>query len=354
MKKENRLIEEFKNNLHKIFPHENLKLKINSEQSKPEIDCLVILSYQNANIEYWGEIIINESFLAFQKKINQLKSLIKGSKKIQPLVLSYYLSAERQEYCKKNKVYFIDLAGNIYIEYKSILIDKSGYQNRYPERRLGRSPFSDKASLILRELFNNRNKYYGVREIAEQIGLDPGFVSRIAKALEERNYISRKDAKLKMIEMQSILDDWVNDYNYQKNQFQSYYMLAESPSEILNEIQNNSNISELKYALSLQAGANVLLPFSVYKEVHLYVEDFEAINVFVNELNLKKSERGANINFMMPYYKKSVFFEQQFSDNLWIVSDLQLYLDLYKYPQRGIEQAEKILNERIVKSGFNR
>jgi len=41
---------------------------------------------------------------------------------------------------------------------------------------------------------------------------------------------------------------------------------------------------------------------------------------------------------LFPYYKHSVFYDKQKIKNLWVVSNIQLYLDLYKYPLRGIEQ----------------
>ena len=32
---------------------------------------------------------------------------------------------------------------------------------------------------------------------------------------------------------------------------------------------------------------------------------------------------------------------------LWVVSDLQLYLDLHNYPIRGLEQAEHLYEKRL-------
>ena len=49
----------------------------------------------------------------------------------------------------------------------------------------------------------------------------------------------------------------------------------------------------------------------------------------------------------MPYYRVSAFFDRQEASGLPVVSDLQLYLDLYDYPLRGREQAEQILERRL-------
>ncbi len=48
-----------------------------------------------------------------------------------------------------------------------------------------------------------------------------------------------------------------------------------------------------------------------------------------------------------PYYKNSIYYGSQIVDGLRVVSDIQLYLDLYGYPIRGLEQAEHIFNHCI-------
>jgi hypothetical protein len=67
----------------------------------------------------------------------------------------------------------------------------------------------------------------------------------------------------------------------------------------------------------------------------------------VEELKLKEAREGANLIFLLPYYKHSVFYGKQRIRNLWVVSDLQLYLDLHNYPIRGLEQAEHLYEKRL-------
>ena len=50
---------------------------------------------------------------------------------------------------------------------------------------------------------------------------------------------------------------------------------------------------------------------------------------------------------MMPYYKNSAFYDSREVENLRVVSDIQLYLDLYGYPVRGREQAEHLYDKRL-------
>jgi len=54
--------------------------------------------------------------------------------------------------------------------------------------------------------------------------------------------------------------------------------------------------------------------------------------------------RGGNIHLIHPFYKSSVFFNTQKIKDYTVVSNLQLYLDLYNFQPRGREQAEHLEN----------
>ncbi len=60
-------------------------------------------------------------------------------------------------------------------------------------------------------------------------------------------------------------------------------------------------------------------------------------------LDLKELKRGGNFYLIRPYYKNSVFFNNQKVKGYNVVSDLQLYLDLYNFPQRGRDHAQYLL-----------
>jgi hypothetical protein len=64
-------------------------------------------------------------------------------------------------------------------------------------------------------------------------------------------------------------------------------------------------------------------------------------------LDLTEADQGANLVLMWPYYKHSVFYDNQEIEGLRVVSDIQLYLDLYGYPVRGREQAEHLYDKRL-------
>ena len=235
----------------------------------------------------------------------------------------------------------------MYLAYRSFYVEKIGCPNKFPEKRQRRSPFSDKASLILREILKYSARQWGVRELAQKIGLNPGYVSRMAGSLEDVGYVFRIHGKLQIKSSKEILDDWASAYDLKKNDLRRFFCMAANVQEILQRLRNLRVPPAIKYALSVQAGASLIAPHAVFKEVHAYVEDQEGLVYFKKQMDLKESDQGSNFVLMLPYYKNSVFYDHHLVDGLPVVSDIQLYLDLYKYPLRGREQAEYLYDKRL-------
>ena len=338
------------NHIGDLIPLHGLSIRFEAQRSEGKEwrpDFMAHVSYKKLQFKLVGEIISQQSSSMFKAKLSLLKSSTNKDVGLVPLVVAKYLSPDRRKQCQDEGVYFLDLSGNVFLEYDGLYIERIGFPNRFPEKRRGRGPFSDKASLILRAAFSDIRKVWGVRELAQSIGLDPGFVSRMARELEQRNYISRIDSKLKLREPKSLLEDWVREYDYKRNQGVRYFCLAKGPEEIIDKLIAARIPDDIPYALGLHAGANLVAPYAVYNEVHIYIQNRVSIKRFVDKLKLKEAKEGANFIFLLPYYKHSVFYGKQRIRNVWVVSDLQLYLDLYNYPIRGLEQAEHLYEKRL-------
>jgi hypothetical protein len=350
MANEFEIIDYLKKNIRELIPVQGLSIRFEVQRAKDKgrrPDFIARGCYKDVEFKLVGEIISQQSSSMFRAKILLLKSEANKDKGLIPFVVAKYLSPDRRKQCQDQGVCFLDLSGNVFLEYDGLYIERSGFPNRFPEKRRGRGPFSDKASLILRAALSNIKKLWGVRELAQSVNLDPGFVSRMARELEQRNYVSRIDSKLKLRDPRSILEDWVREYDYKKNQEVRYFCLGKGPNEIIGKINEAHIPEEMQYALGLHAGANLVSPYAVYSEVHIFIQDRDGINWFVEKLKLRESKEGANIIFLLPYYKHSVFYDKQRPRDLWVVSDLQLYLDLYNYPIRGLEQAEHLYEKRL-------
>lgn len=255
-----------------------------------------------------------------------------------------FLSPSRQELLRESGVPFFDLAGNAWIVADAIYVDRRGFVNPFSEQRRARGPFSDKASLVLRALIAS-GVGRGVRRIAEQVDLSPGYVSKVVQELEERGYVAWRENGLALHHGQELLQDWVRAYRKHWIERRSYFLPVPRARAVMGAMRQSS-ISD-DYALALQAGASLVAPHADFDVVDVYVHSIDAAVALANRLDAREVERGANLRVSVPYYRISAFFDRQEAAGLPVVSDLQLYLDLYDYPLRGREQAEQILERRL-------
>jgi len=347
---EREMLDYLVNHIGDLIPLQGLSIRFETQRPKDKAwqpDFTARVSYRKQPFKLIGEIISQQSSSVFRAKLFSLKSRANKAEGVVPVVVANYLSPDRRNQCQAEGICFLDLSGNVLIEFDGLHVERIGFPNRFPEKRRGRGPFSDKASLILRAALSDPRKVWGIRELAQSIGLDPGFVSRMAQELERRNCVSRIDSKLKLREPKSLLEDWVREYDYKRNQELRYFCLAKGPEEIIEMVAAAQIPDDVTYALGLHAGANLIDPYSVYKEVHLYAENKGVIGWFMEKMKLREAGEGANLIFLLPYYKHSVFYGKQRIRSVWVVSDLQLYLDLHNYPIRGPEQAEHVYERRL-------
>jgi len=97
----------------------------------------------------------------------------------------------------------------------------------------------------------------------------------------------------------------------------------------------------------LLTGANFITSFVRTEEIFIYMNlksrEKDILDIR-QKLGLKELVSGRNIHLIHPFYKNSVFFNTQKIKGYTVVSNLQLYLDLYNFQSRGREQAEYLRN----------
>lgn len=331
---------------------ESLSLKILNFEIEPRLDNLrpdfiADISFKKWRFKLFGEILNHQSASIFKHALYKLQLCAAQRPDLVPILIAKYLSPPKQQECKEAGINFMDLSGNVFFQFEEALhIERRGFSNQFPEIRRGRNPFSDKASLLLRAMLKKK-KNWGVRELADEIRLNPGYVSRMFKELEELRYLMRVNSKAKLINQESLLEDWIHHYDYKKNRFIRYFCQAKSAQEIIDRLERMEIAEKANYALGFHAGAFLVSPHAAFNEVHIYISDEKSSEFFKGQLKLKAVERGANVIFVLPYYKHSAFYDLQKIKGLKVVSYIQLYLDLYHYPFRGLEQAEHLYGKRI-------
>jgi len=275
--------------------------------------------------------------------ITQLKDYLKETKDSYGILVAPYLSDASRQICKEAGIGCVDLAGNAYLSFKNIFIDRSGNPNPFPVSRISKSVFSPKSSRVLRVLLSDPSKRWHVEDLSREAGISIGLTSRVKQSLLAQEWINEENKSFSLVKPEEVLTQWLSNYSYQKNpSFSFYSSLAEEELEAA--IKKECDKREYRYGLALFSGARKVAPFVRFMRFFSFVDG--NVEGIAAAIQLKKVESGANVTLLQPY-DESIFYGLQNINGINVVSDIQLYLDLKGYKGRGEEAAQAILERRI-------
>jgi hypothetical protein len=254
----------------------------------------------------------------------QLLEISQQGTKGYPVIIAPYISELGREICKKGKP----------------------NRFKYPSEPTGL--FNPRAERILRFYLlkdsQKEERMNSYREIAKEVGVSLGQLSKVNKKLDEFGFWSEQSKGSKIIDKTKLLDLWRENYRFERNKVLSFYSIMQVP-QIEKQLAEFCKANKIQYALTLFSGANRFAPFTRYNVATSYFSaDIEKMR---RDLELKEVPSGANLQIIMPY-DEGVYYKAQEVNSITVANPIQIYLDLYKYKGRGREQAE-FLRERVIK-----
>jgi len=279
--------------------------------------------------------------------MNQLQALISQEKEVYGVFGAPYLSEESIRICRENNIGYIDIAGNCLLKFDNIYINIQGKPNPYPATRPLKSLFAPKATRGLRVLLCNPRKEWGVEELAKEANISLGQASNLKRKLLDYEFIeevkTQKGVKFRLLNPKSLLKKWTENYSYRKNRIKNYYSFDEI-KDIEKKLVTYCESNKIRYAFTLTSGASLVAPSLRYKRVFAYID--YSIESVAQALDWKEISSGQNISLLEPY-DEGVFYGLQDINGAKVVSDIQLYLDLKNYRERGEEAANFLLERRL-------
>jgi len=206
--------------------------------------------------------------------------------------------------------------------------------------RVTKNIFEPKSSRILRCLLLSPGKGWTIRELASEAQVSSGYAHAVAAALIRNGYLMRNDAnRLEVVDPIPMLNRWASYHQYvTANTFLEYYTFEREIDKVIERFGG----LEREYALTGHCGAWVVAPHVRPVIVEAYVVSREEAETVAKELQLRPIPKEGNLRFAIPY-DVGVFYKTQIIDGVRIVSNVQLYVDLYNYPARGAEAARAVL-----------
>lgn len=259
------------------------------------------------------------------------------------IVAAPYITEDSARICKENGVGYIDLAGNCFLKFGKVFIERKNYPNPFKEKRIVRSIFTPKASRVLRVILSNPKKTWQLQELAKESEVSLGQVYKVKERLLDLEYADKVNKNIVLKRPDVLLSKWPENYSFRKNKLSDYFVFGE-PKDIEQKVAEYCKKNNITYALTLFSGAGLVAPYARYTRAFIYIK--ERIQEIVDSLQLKPVDSGPNVTILQPF-DEGVFYGLQEINGIQVVCNVQLYLDLVSYKGRGEEAAKFLLEEKI-------
>jgi len=207
----------------------------------------------------------------------------------------------------------------------------------------------DKANIIIRAMLLQPDRKWVARDFEKKFGVGRARAAMVLSTLRAKGFVggiqSGRLAHSVLQNKEELLEEWLKVYKFELNEAHLYYSSREDVLSRLKEYFAFKNKSK-EYALTLHTGANFITGYVNTSMMYCYLsaENFKNISLDLRQaLDLKELKNGGNFYLIKPYYKTAAFYNTQMIKGYNVVSNLQLYLDLYHFPQRGRDHAEYLL-----------
>lgn len=275
-----------------------------------------------------------------EQAITQLRRIVRQRPGAYGVFAAPFISKRSRELCKSEGFGYVDLAGDSFLQFASVLVDREGAASKSKEQRGLRSILAPKATRVVRALLSRPDELAKISNLAKTCEMSPAGVYLVAELLENKGYVAReKDRSIKVTEPGRLIRDWAENWSIERNGISRYFSFGRGSKDVIAELANTAKEQGVEYALTGLAGAYFVAPFVRSDEVWSYVKrDAERL---VKALDLRPVSSGANVVLLSPY-DSGVFQGAREISGVRVVSDVQLYVDLLKFPGRGREQAEEL------------
>jgi hypothetical protein len=261
-----------------------------------------------------------------------------------PVVIAPYLAPESQRVCRAAGVGYLDLAGNAYLRFDGILVDRRS--DTVPPRAKARLRrlFAPRSSRVARVLLEQPKATWTLARLATEASLSLRTVHLVINALEEKALVDKRRGAIALTKPGPLLDLWAESYRLDAHVRHTYCTFARDPRMLAARLTAHAVEHGESLALTLHSGAALVAPFVRSPDVHAYFQGDQGR--LVSAFDLRPVETGGTVHLFEPS-DPGVFYRLQTIRKVQLVCLTQLYLDLIHYPARGREQAEVLRRQKL-------
>ncbi len=273
-----------------------------------------------------------------------LKNLLAQAKYDYGIIVAPYVSGEGALICRDMDIGFVDLSGNCLVNLDGLYVERTGFSNKFRKPREIRSLFSPKSSRVIRCLLSDPKRTWTLKGLSTETGVSIGLIHRLAVALEDNLFTEKKPGGLQLEDSARLLEAWREEYQRRQRKWGRYVARTGSVEECMKRLNTAALQNGVRYALSGPSAASLISAYLNPNLVHVYVDVLKS--EFLEELSAYPVTSEGNL-LIRVVEQENEFIGSREVKGVYIVSDLQLYLDLWSMGGRGHEAAEELRRQRL-------
>ena len=251
---------------------------------------------------------------------------------------SVYISPQSASILRREGFGYVDLSGNCYVAFDSVLIEKEGKPNLRPTTHPLKTLFAPRATRVVRALLVEPERTWRLEHLAKAAEVSLGHTYNVIQRLRDLDWVERGETnKIRLAAPSDLLNAWREEYSYRVNGLASYVAPEPPRRKLMDMLARQAEAMGHRYAFTLQAGASLIAPHGRLATIHCYLEgDRER---FTQALGLRSAGNGeGNVQLFTPQ-DPGIFYAPVEKGGLKVVCLPQLYVDLYHFERQGAEQA---------------
>jgi len=308
------------------------------------VDYDLLISFGREKFKIAVEVKSSGEPSILRRSAAWLKNVPGKNKRDHAIIVAPFISKEGATICRNMGVGFIDLSGNCLLTLNGLYIERTGNPNKFKKPREIQSLFSPKSSRVVRCLLSDPKRSWTLKGLSTETGVSIGLIHRIATALEN-NFFAKKELRaFKLEDPARLLEAWREEYFRRAPRWTRYVVRFPSIQESMTKLKSAANHHSVRYAFTGPGGASLISSYLAPTAVHLYVDVLR--EEFLEEIKADQVSSEGNL-LIKVVEQENEFIGSRQVKAFYVVSDLQLYLDLWAMGGRGQEAAEELRRGRL-------
>ncbi len=262
------------------------------------------------------------------------------------ILVAEHTSEGARQILEANGVAYLDGLGNASIRLPGVFVRTGSFSAAavIVDREPVKARLAGKAGLIAEALLIDRDRAWGVAEVAATAGVSVGLAHRVLARLEAAAILAAEGSgprKVRRITNPgALLDLWAEEEKGRGARRTAAFVLARPGTRTAALLSERLAAAGIAHAITGIAAAAILAPALTSVPVtQVRVAAAIAASDALNAVEARETDEGANLVVIQGDDDTELRFRREV-DGIWLAADTRIYLDSLRDPRRGKEQAQ--------------